>query len=115
MLDSSLEKVIRENLELCGPHPYPYVTELLEEIDRLRNGCGADKNILHAIREFERASAIYPPFASAHEGYAILLEEVEELWEEVKKSPKKREPAKMREEAIQVAAMALRFLKDVCS
>jgi hypothetical protein len=65
--------------------------------------------------EFRRASALYPPFNSAHEGYAVLLEEVEELWDEVKKSPKKREPAKMREEAIQVAAMALRFLKDVCN
>jgi hypothetical protein len=62
--------------------------------------------------EFNRASSIYPKFNSAHEGYAVLLEEVEELWDEVKKSPKRRDPAKMREEAIQVAAMALRFLHD---
>jgi hypothetical protein len=62
--------------------------------------------------EFQRASSLYPPFHSAHEGYAVLLEEVEELWDEVKKSPKKRDPAKMREEAVQVAAMALRFLHD---
>ena len=64
--------------------------------------------------EFERASSLYPAFNSAHEGYAVLLEEVEELWDEVKKSPKRREPAKMREEAIQVAAMAMRFVNDVC-
>jgi hypothetical protein len=56
----------------------------------------------------------YPDFHSAHEGYAVLLEEVEELWAEVKKSPKKRDPDAMRTEAIQVAAMALRFLIDVC-
>jgi NTP pyrophosphatase (non-canonical NTP hydrolase) len=62
--------------------------------------------------EFERASGMYAPFNSAHEGYAVLLEEVEELWDEVKKSPKKRDLAKMKEEAIQVAAMALRFLHD---
>lgn len=55
---------------------------------------------------------LHCPFASAHEGYAVLQEEVEELWEEVKK----REPDKvrMRAEAIQVAAMALRFVMDVC-
>ena len=62
--------------------------------------------------EFQRASSLYPKFNSAHEGYAVLLEEVEELWDEVKKSPKRRDPAKMKEEAVQVAAMALRFLND---
>ena len=43
---------------------------------------------------------------------SVLLEEVEELWDEIKKSPKKRDPIKMRTEAIQVAAMALRFIHD---
>lgn len=65
-----------------------------------------------AEQEFRRASSIHPPFNSAHEGYAVLLEEVEELWDEVKKSPKNRDIPKMREEAIQVAAMALRFVHD---
>ena len=63
--------------------------------------------------EVTRAESIYPPFASLHEGYAILQEEVEELWEEIKKSPKKRDLVKIREEAIQVAAMATRLLYDV--
>lgn len=62
--------------------------------------------------EYQRASSLYPKFNSAHEGYAVLLEEVEELWDEVKKSPKKRTIPKMREEAVQVAAMALRFITD---
>ncbi len=71
--------------------------------------------ILEEIKaEYDRATELYGSFNSAHEGYAVLLEEVEELWDEVKKSPKKREPQKMREEAIQVAAMAMRFLNDVC-
>jgi hypothetical protein len=65
-------------------------------------------------KECFRACTLYPKFHSAHEGYAVLLEEVEELWAEVKKSPKKRDPAAMRDEAIQVAAMALRFLIDIC-
>ena len=66
------------------------------------------------VQECESASLRYPPFNSAHEGYAVLLEEIDELWDEVKKSPKKRNPVAMREEAVQVAAIALRFLIDVC-
>lgn len=64
--------------------------------------------------EARRATDTYRPFNSAHEGYAVLLEEVDELWDEVKLSPKKRRPDKMAEEARQVAAMALRFLVDCC-
>ena len=66
--------------------------------------------------EFYRAADLHKPFNSAHEGYAILLEEVDELWDEVKKNPHKSPErlANMRTEAIQVAAMAMQFLKDVC-
>jgi len=45
------------------------------------------------------------PFHSAHEGFAILDEERDELWDEVKANDQFR----AREEAIQVAAMATRF------
>jgi hypothetical protein len=52
------------------------------------------------------------PMASAHEGYAVILEELDELWDEVKKQyPNK---GRQLEEAIQVAAMAARFMIDVC-
>lgn len=50
---------------------------------------------------------------SAHEGYAVILEELDELWEEVKSQ--KQDKARMREEAIQVAAMAARFVEDLCT
>ena len=50
--------------------------------------------------------------ASAHEGYAILLEEVDELWDEIKK--KTHDYDKMEQEALQVMAMAARFINDVC-
>jgi hypothetical protein len=63
--------------------------------------------------EVRRATAKYAPFNSAHEGYAVLLEEVEELWAEVKKAPAARDPRAMREEAVQVAAMAVRFIHDM--
>jgi len=67
-----------------------------------------------ARAEAYRAAELFSPFNSAHEGYAVLLEEVEELWEEVKKNSKVRSKEKMREEAIQVAAMGIRFALDVC-
>lgn len=35
-----------------------------------------------AKRELEEANKIHPPFSSTHEGYAIILEETEELAEE---------------------------------
>lgn len=70
--------------------------------------------VCEVLEELARARASFPLMASAHEGYAILLEEVDELWDEIKKSPKKRDLAAMRKEAIQVAAMAIRLLEDVC-
>lgn len=65
-------------------------------------------------KEFKQAVENWPPFNSAHEGYAVMLEEVEELWEIVKVNQKRRDIDKMRKEAIQVAAMALRFVRDCC-
>lgn len=62
--------------------------------------------------ELERALK-WPPFNSAHEGYAVLLEEVDELWAHVKKNQKKRDLDAMRAEAIQVAAMACKFVEMI--
>ena len=64
--------------------------------------------------ELTVARAKFPPFNSAHEGYAIILEELEELKAEVFKNPKTRDIQKMRTEAKQVAAMAIRFMTDIC-
>jgi archaellum component FlaC len=70
------------------------------------------KEILEMItEEYERASKKFPRFNSAHEGYAVLKEEIDELWDEIKKDQR---PFEMREEAVQVAAMAIRFIIDVC-
>ena len=49
-------------------------------------------------------------FNSKHEGYAVLLEEVLELQEAVFKDFSVEE---MRKEAIQVAAMAIRFINEL--
>ncbi len=62
-------------------------------------------------QEVIRARAKFKPFYSAHEGYAVILEEVDELWAEV--MLKQRNWTRLREEAIQVAAMAVRFITDI--
>ena len=64
------------------------------------------------IAEYQRATELHGEMASAHEGFAVIKEEVDELWDEIKR--KHRKPEAMRKEAIQVGAMALRFLVDVC-
>jgi len=61
--------------------------------------------------EVASARTQFAPFNSAHEGYAVLLEEVRELEQEVFK--KYRDTRALRKEAVQVAAMAIRFLLDV--
>lgn len=58
--------------------------------------------------EVDTAINEFGEFASYHEGYAVLLEEVNELWEEIK--TKDRSPALIYLEACQVAAMAIKIM-----
>ena len=51
---------------------------------------------------------------AAREGYTILFEAVDELGEAVRLRYGVSRDAAIRHEAVQVAAMALRFLIDVC-
>jgi hypothetical protein len=67
-----------------------------------------------AVRELRFARGKFARFNSAHEGYAVILEELDELWAEVKGKVSPAQRLAMRKEAIQVAAMALRFIEDVC-
>jgi len=63
--------------------------------------------------EFLEATEKFPKFNSEHEGYAIILEEMDELWENVKlnqSNPNRLK--KIRKEAIQVGAMTLRLIYD---
>ncbi len=66
--------------------------------------------IMDIFDEYMRAISKFPDFNSAHEGYAVLLEEVDELWDEIKNDKKPNAHDRMRVEATQVGAMALRFL-----
>ena len=58
--------------------------------------------------ELERAQAQHAPMNSSHEAYAVILEELDEYWEEVRKRRSERRPAAMWVELVQIAAMAAR-------
>jgi NTP pyrophosphatase (non-canonical NTP hydrolase) len=95
--------VIGESHVCAGPlAPLP-----VEALD-----CGTALSM--AMDELVKAREKWPKFNSAHEGYGVLLEEVDELWEHVKVNQKRRDLHAMRKEAIQIAAMALRFAVEVC-
>lgn len=105
--------------EKCGTHeifhgmPRRIVPARLVDPDA-PNSYEIGKVVAAVISELATASAKFPPFNSAHEGFSVLAEEVDELWDHVKVNQKKRDIAAMRKEAIQVAAMAMRFALDVC-
>lgn len=66
-----------------------------------------------AAMEANRATELFAPFNSAHEGFAVLNEEFDELKAHVWTNQKRRDLDAMRKEAIQVAAMAIRFVHDI--
>lgn len=50
-------------------------------------------------------------FKNYHEAYAVILEEIDELWDEIKKRDHDRE--QIREEATQAAAMLVRLISEL--
>lgn len=81
------------------------------------------------MNELSAATKKFGMFVSGHEGFAVIEEEFIELRTEVFTNPNKRladipgcplelklakHKSRMREEAIQLAAMAMRFAMDVC-
>jgi len=68
-----------------------------------------EKIMLVVQEEFLEATYKNGVFNGGHEGYAVIKEELDELWEEVRHN----NTAKACREAVQVAAMAIRFIYDL--
>lgn len=72
----------------------------------------AEDAIQEIVQEFGRATKMHGMFPTAHHGYGAILEELDELWDEIKKKAKRRSRDKVKE-ARQVGAMAMRFMVDL--
>jgi hypothetical protein len=59
------------------------------------------------------ASRRHPPMHSPHEGWAVIREELDELWEHVRADTGRSPEA--RAEAMQIAAMGVRYVLDLCA
>ena len=75
----------------------------------MRNTVG---NLLGEIRiELDKSTQKHGEMASAHEGFAIIAEELDELWDHVKGDTAYTEDAY--KEAIQIAAMGAKFAQMI--
>lgn len=72
------------------------------EIDRVLASVGC---------ELSFALSKFPVFNSPHEGKAVIEEELDELWQHVRANTGRSGEA--RDEAIQIAAMACRYVIDL--
>jgi NTP pyrophosphatase (non-canonical NTP hydrolase) len=70
---------------------------------------------LHQLEEeVWRAKKMFPEnLVNQREGIAVLWEEVDELWDEIKKNQRDYDIQNQRKEAIQIAAMAMRFVVEL--
>ena len=77
-------------------------------------GCVKSVNTVHLIDdilaevkiELIKTNEKFPLFNSTHEGYAVILEELDEMWDEIKANMTARSIL----ECKQVAAMAVKYI-----
>src|SRR5437899_667765 len=62
-------------------------------------------------QELDKATSRFDRFNSPHEGWAVIREELDELWEHVRGNTGRGEGAMV--EAVQIATMALRYVYDL--
>lgn len=64
--------------------------------------------------EYERSKKLYNDFNSNHEAYAVILEELDEVWDEIKKTKEIRGNENIHKELIQVGAMVVKYIENLC-
>lgn len=63
--------------------------------------------------EVERAKVHGEKFASLHEAYAVILEELDEVWDITRQKRKNRNAADLRKEFVQIGAMAIKAINSM--
>jgi hypothetical protein len=75
---------------------------------------GPGENIYLQIQaEVARAARHGEHFASLHEAYAVMLEEVDEVWDIARQKRRDRDELELRKELIQIAAMVVKALASI--
>lgn len=73
-----------------------------------------DKNFNDLLqKELEKVRLKNKPINSLHEGYGLLIEEVDELFDEVKKKRDKRDKENIALELTQIATICQRIYEDL--
>ena len=73
-----------------------------------------DINLEYVKQEVLRAKKLFPKnFVNQHEAYAVILEEMDELWDEIKKNQRNYDLPAQKKEATQAAAMLMRLLVEL--
>lgn len=73
-----------------------------------------DAMALNAIAdEISAARSKHKPLNSSHEAFAVIKEELDEFWDEVRKKSAERSRENMKNELVQTAAMCVRAISDL--
>lgn len=78
-----------------------------------RNDDALDLIFRQIKQELSDAMCAHESMHSAHEAYAVIAEELDEFWDNVRLKKSDRSNAKMRNELIQTAAMCVRAIHDL--
>jgi hypothetical protein len=88
----------------------PFAEAVRKELRRAR---GEEWTCEEGRPETMRLLPGHAPQHSLHESYAVILEEVDELWDLVRLKKEDRDPAAVLKELVQIGAMAQRAAEDL--
>ena len=85
--------------------------QVRDKVENYRVEGKIDGFLAQVETEYLKARAKFGDFKSPHEGYAVIFEELDELWDLVKENQGRS--VKTREECIQIAAMAMAYYLEL--
>jgi hypothetical protein len=103
------------NVDFPDPVIAPSVSEVLHppRPDSASSAFILKEIVAEVIEEVVRAQFHGTYFNSLHEAFAVILEEVDELWEIVRQKSTERNRATLHLELLQIAAMAVKALQSL--